>query len=57
METIFYTVKEIADKLSLTEETIREKLRRKEIEGIKIGKGWRINEEKLKTFLHISAKG
>lgn len=51
MELQFYTVKYVADYLSLTEETIREKLRKGEIDGIKIGKSWRISEENLKKFV------
>lgn len=52
MELQFYTVKYVAQYLELTEETIREKLRKGEIDGIKIGKSWRVSEENLKKFLN-----
>jgi excisionase family DNA binding protein len=51
MEQIFYTVKEVALKLKLTDETIREKLRNKKILGVKIGKSWRVTEENLNDFM------
>ena len=52
MEQYLYTVKEIAVLLSLTEETIREKLRKKELKGVKIGKSWRVSNENLKAFIN-----
>ena len=55
METIFYTVRQIAETLSLTEETIREKFRKGELEGIKIGKSWRMEGSKLRRFLNVNA--
>ena len=33
----FYTVKELADLLSITERTIRERLERGEMKGVKLG--------------------
>lgn len=56
MEQLFYTVKEIAKILSLTEETIREKLRKGELKGIKIGKSWRIAEKQLKEFIDMKGE-
>jgi len=52
MESYLYTVKEIAVLLSLTEETIREKLRKKELKGFKIGKSWRVPDENLKELIN-----
>lgn len=51
MEQMFYTVKEVAVIVSLTEETVREKLRAGIIKGVKIGKGWRVSEKNLKEYL------
>lgn len=51
MEQLMYTVKEVAILLSLTDETIREKLRRKELKGVKIGKSWRVSDENLKEYI------
>ena len=53
MEVIFFTVKQVAEMLTLSPETIREKLRKGEIEGVKIGKSWRVNEETIRRYLNI----
>lgn len=52
MELQFYSVKYVASYLELTEETIREKLRKGELTGVKIGKSWRVSEANLKNFLN-----
>jgi excisionase family DNA binding protein len=51
MEQMYYTVQEIALLLRLSNETIREKLRNKKMDGIKIGKSWRITEANFKKFI------
>ncbi len=52
-EKDFYTVKELADLLSITERTVREWLEREEIKGVKLGgKGpWRIPSAELDRVL------
>lgn len=46
-----YTVKEISKILNLVEETIRERLRKGELKGLKVGRSWRVKEEDLKNYL------
>jgi len=46
-----YTVEEVAGLLGLQIETIRKKLRNKEMRGVKIGKEWRVKEKELIRFL------
>ena len=48
---IFYTVKEIADKLKTTEYNIRELLKDGKLQGFKLGKSWRIKESDLREFV------
>ena len=47
----YFTVKEISIILKITEETVREKLRNKNIKGIKIGRQWRILKKDFNKFL------
>jgi len=46
-----YDVKEAAQKLGIHEETLRDKLRKKEFSASKIGKLWRISDEDITTYL------
>jgi excisionase family DNA binding protein len=46
-----YKVEEVAVILGLQVETIRKKLRNREMKGIKIGKEWRVKEKELVKFL------
>ncbi len=46
-----YTVKEVAEMLKLSEETIRRYLRSGKLKGITLGSSWRITQESLDQFL------
>ena len=46
-----YTVQQIAEKLQMHPETIRQKIKRGEIEAYTTGKSYRISEEQLLEFL------
>ncbi|MFH1878932.1 MAG: helix-turn-helix domain-containing protein [Candidatus Omnitrophota bacterium] len=52
MENIkeYLTVPEVAEKLGLTDEWIRDLIRKKEIKAVKIGQ-WKINPEDLEEFI------
>lgn len=53
MYSQFYTIEEVAELLSLSEQTIRKLIKSKRIEAIRLGKSYRIPDEsiqKLKTF-------
>jgi len=47
----FYTTAEIADKLSMNIQVVTRKLQSGEIEGYKIGKDWRVEEDCLQKWL------
>lgn len=47
----FYTVNEIAAIFGLESVVIRRKLVKKEIEGHKIGKEWRVSQSQLDEYL------
>jgi excisionase family DNA binding protein len=46
----YLTVEEVAKKLDITEEWVRDLLARKDIKAVKIGK-WRIKPEDLEKFI------
>jgi excisionase family DNA binding protein len=46
-----YTPDEIAQKLKVSEQTIRRYLREKKLEGFKIGNNWRIKEKSFLDFI------
>lgn len=51
------TVKEVAEKLGITENTVREKIATKEIKANKVGREWRILEQEVNKVLGISEEG
>ncbi len=53
----FYTAAELAEKLKMNHQVITRKLQAGEIEGFKIGKDWRIEEDAIRKWLEkISSK-
>ena len=46
-----YTPEEIAEKLKVSEQTIRRYLREEKMEGFKIGNSWRIKEKSFLEFI------
>ena len=46
----YFTVEDVAKKLDITEEWVRDLIARKEIKAVKVGK-WRIKPEDLETFI------
>lgn len=51
-ETPLYTVKEVAKRLRISEESVRRLLRSKQLQGYFIQNEWRISQEHLQTFLN-----
>jgi len=47
----YQTVKEVADRLQVSEATVRNWVKDGELRAIEIGKGWRIADGDLETFL------
>ena len=46
----YLSVRQVANKLDITEEWVRDLIAKKEIKATKVGK-WRINPEDLDTFI------
>ena len=51
MQKEFYTVREIADLLGVTVDTIQGYIRRKELIAYRVGDSYRIRKEDLEAFL------
>ncbi len=51
--TTFYTIKEVAEKLQVNPETVRNYLKRGELIGKQIGRPIYISETSLKEFLGV----
>ena len=49
----YLTVREVAKKLDVTEDWIRDLIQAKELKAVKMGK-WRIKPEDLQTFINSS---
>jgi excisionase family DNA binding protein len=52
---MYQTVKEVADRLKVSEATVRGWIRDGELRAIEIGKGWRIADSDLDAFLRSHA--
>jgi excisionase family DNA binding protein len=50
-DDILYTTEEVAEKLKITPKTVREYIRRGEMEAIDMGQGYRIFKRDLDAFL------
>lgn len=46
----YLTVRQVAEKLDITEEWVRDLINKKEIKAVKVGK-WRIKSEDLDAFI------
>ncbi|MCC3145767.1 helix-turn-helix domain-containing protein [Halanaerobium sp. Z-7514] len=46
-----YTPDEIAEKLKISEQTVRRYLREEKIKGFKLGNSWRVKEKDLLEFI------
>ena len=53
----YQTVKEVADRLKVSEATVRGWIKHGDLRAIDIGKGWRIADSDLKIFLDEHATG
>lgn len=48
--TKLYNCEEVAERYDVKTSTVWEWIRKKKLQAIKVGKGYRISEEQLKTF-------
>ena len=46
-----YTVRDVAQRLHLTTETVRDYLQEGKLKGFKVGKQWRVREQDLEAFV------
>jgi excisionase family DNA binding protein len=46
-----YTVRDVAQRLHLTPETVRDYLQEGKLKGFKVGKQWRVREQDLEVFI------
>jgi len=46
----YFTVKEVAKRLDVTEDWIRDLIQAKQLKAVKVGK-WRVDPEELKRFI------
>jgi excisionase family DNA binding protein len=46
-----YTVRDVAQRLHLTTETVRDYLQDGKLKGFKVGKQWRVREQELEAFI------
>jgi putative molybdopterin biosynthesis protein len=51
MDTTFYTVDEIAEKLAVSKYAVREWIKAGELQAYKFGKSYRISEEMFQNYL------
>ena len=51
----YQTVQEVADRLKVSEATVRQWIRSGELRAIDIGKGWRVPDRDLAVFLESHA--
>jgi excisionase family DNA binding protein len=54
---VMLTVPEVADLLSVSEKTVRRKIRDGEINGVKIGKSWRVSREAYEQWIKSMQQG
>ncbi len=52
----FYTLEELSEKIKIPVITLRKYLKAGKLEGVKIGKHWRITDEQLKEFIESCTK-
>lgn len=48
----YQTVQEVADRLKVSEATVRHWIKEGALRAIDVGKGWRISDQDLDEFLH-----
>jgi excisionase family DNA binding protein len=48
---IFYTTEEIADLLKISAKTVREMIKSKRLQAVRVGKEYRITEEQIRQYI------
>jgi len=50
----FYTIREVADALRVSQKSIRRKIESRELNAHKFGRLWRISEQDLKAYFALN---
>lgn len=48
---VFYTTEEIADLLKVSAKTVREMIKSKRLEAVRVGKEYRITEDQIRKYI------
>jgi excisionase family DNA binding protein len=56
MEERYFTPKEVAARLQVTEKTLRTWISQKKLRAVRVGRFWRISESALRSFLRESGE-
>jgi len=48
---IFYTTEEVADLLKISAKTVREMIKSKRLEAVRVGKEYRITEDQIRKYI------
>ncbi|WP_176714101.1 helix-turn-helix domain-containing protein [Orenia metallireducens] len=57
MDSVFLTVKEVADSLNISDKTVYKYIENKQLKSVKFGNAIRINLKSLINFIKESTKG
>ena len=57
MDRIFYTVKEVADKLGLSVFPVREYIKEGKLKAVKLGRQYRVSEDQFNEFIKNNLTG
>lgn len=53
---MFYTTQEIAKKLGITIQTVRDYIKKGKLKGQRVGKSFLVSDQSLKAFLKVDVK-
>ena len=48
---LFYTTEEVADLLKISAKTVREMIKSKRLEAVRVGKEYRITEDQIRKYI------
>ena len=57
MEEVIYTIKEVAAELRVSIWTVRRRLHAGELQGVRVGRQWRIKKSAIEAYLRGEGKG
>jgi excisionase family DNA binding protein len=57
MEERYYTIKDVAERLHVSEKTVRNWITQRKLRAVRAGHVWRITENALREFLRETGEG